>query len=247
MLISALLASFIVSLLSLFGIFFLFLKKKALDKILFYLVGFSAGALIGGAFIHLIPEAAEGLGFSDVGLWVIIGFALFFIIERGLHWHHCHKHSGECKVHLFSYMNLLGDGVHNFTDGLAIAVSFLSSTNLGVATTLAVMAHEIPQEISDFGVLVYGGFSKKKALFFNFLSAVMALIGVVVGFFLATGIEYFANYILAFAAGGFIYIAASDLIPELHKEEKLSQSVVSFVFFALGVGFMLLTKLLFEH
>ncbi|MGI5827574.1 MAG: ZIP family metal transporter, partial [Patescibacteria group bacterium] len=182
-----------------------------------------------------------------VGLWVIIGFALFFIIERGLHWHHCHKHSGECKVHLFSYMNLLGDGVHNFTDGLAIAVSFLSSTNLGVATTLAVMAHEIPQEISDFGVLVYGGFSKKKALFFNFLSAVMALIGVVVGFFLATGIEYFANYILAFAAGGFIYIAASDLIPELHKEEKLSQSVVSFVFFALGVGFMLLTKLLFEH
>ncbi|MGI5828100.1 MAG: ZIP family metal transporter, partial [Patescibacteria group bacterium] len=107
MLISALLASFIVSLLSLFGIFFLFLKKKALDKILFYLVGFSAGALIGGAFIHLIPEAAEGLGFSNVGLWVIIGFALFFIIERGLHWHHCHKHSGECKVHLFSYMNLL--------------------------------------------------------------------------------------------------------------------------------------------
>jgi len=240
-------ATLLVCLISLIGIAFLLLRKTMLQKVILYLVGFSAGALLGGAFIHLIPEAAEAFGFSSISLWIILGFASFYLVERVLHWHHCHKNSGDCNVHLFTYMNLLGDGVHNFLDGLVISVSFLSNFNLGIATTLAVISHEIPQEISDFGVLLYGGFSRKKALFWNFVSALTAVVGVIIGYYLSNIIEPFTGFILAFTAGGFIYIAASDLIPELHREEKMSRSFISFIFFILGVAFMLLTKTLFEH
>ena len=158
---------------SLIGVITLVMKEKTLHKILILLVSLSAGALIGGAFLHLLPEAQELYQDGNLFLFVLLSFIFFFILEKLLHWRHCHK--GVCKVHTFGLMNLIGDSIHNFIDGLVIAASFLTSFHLGVVTTLAVALHEIPQEIGDFGVLVYGGLSKKKALFYNFLSALMHL------------------------------------------------------------------------
>jgi len=241
----SLLATVIVSLISFIGIITLSIKDKLLEKILLLLVGLAAGALIGDAFLHLIPEAVEDISIVYVGLLVIAGFALFFIIERFLYWRHCHE--GKCDVHIFSYMNLVGDSVHNFIDGLIIAGSFVISVPVGIATTIAIIAHEIPQEIGDFGVLVYGGFSKMKALFFNFISAVTAILGALIGIVLSSITESFVPLLLSFAAGGFIYIASSDLIPELHKEPKLKKAVASFGFFILGIVLMYVIKIIFEN
>lgn len=223
-------ATVIVSLLSLAGVVTLSIKQKSLDKILLLLVGFSAGALMGGAFFHLIPESIEGSGVEFTVAIVIVGFVLFFLVERILHWHHCHEHGGKCDVHTFTYMNLIGDGIHNFIDGLIIAAGFSAGVELGIVTTLAVISHELPQEIGDFGVLVYGGFSRMKALLFNFLSAITAVLGAVIGVIMTSLTGSFTGILVPFAAGGFIYIFASDLIPELHKEPKLSKSMMSFLF-----------------
>ena len=233
-------STLLVSLLSLLGIFTFSLKEKFLKKILLILVGFSAGALMGGAFLHLIPESLESSPYSTVFLFVLLGFAIFFLIERYLHWHHCHE--GKCDVHTFTYMNLIGDGIHNFIDGAIIAISFLVNIPFGIITTVAIMAHELPQELSDFAVLVHGGFSKQKALLFNFLSGVVGILGALTGYFLSTSVKSIIPFIIPFAAGGFIYIAASDLVPELHKELDLKKSILSFLFFVLGIVFMYLTK-----
>ena len=162
---------FIISLISLIGIFTLSIKIKRLNEALLYMVSFSAGALFGDAFIHLLPETVEEYGFGiKTSLFVILGITFSFVVEKFIHWHHCHDL--ECKEHShqpFVYMNLFGDGVHNFIDGLIIGASYLVSIPVGIATTVAVVLHEIPQEIGDFGVLVHGGFSKAKALFYNFL------------------------------------------------------------------------------
>lgn len=241
-LIMSVVATVLVSLVSFIGLFGLGLKTKVLDRILFLLIGLSAGTLIGDAFIHLIPEAMEDAGSDLVPIFIILGFSLFFVIERVLFWHHCHEH-GECEVHTFRYMNLIGDGVHNFIDGLIISASFSANAQLGIATTLAVVVHEIPQEIGDFGVLVYGGFSKKKALLMNFLSALVAVAGAVVGSLLISLTGQVTSLLLAFAAGGFVYIGASDLIPELHKELKLRKSMLAFAFFMIGIVIMLLMKM----
>ncbi|MBW2981561.1 ZIP family metal transporter [Candidatus Woesearchaeota archaeon] len=236
-------ATFLVSLIAFVGAAGLAIKTKILNKILLILVGFSAGALMGGAFIHLIPEAIEGTSLSVVFLWVLIGFSLFFLIERVLKWHHCHK--GKCDVHTLGQMNLIGDGVHNFIDGLIIAAAFLVNIPFGVVTTIAIISHEVPQEIGDFGVLVYGGFSKIKALIYNFLSALVAVIGAVAGYFLSALTNGFTSLLIPFAAGGFIYIAGSDLIPELHKERDLKKSILSYGFFIIGIIFMFIVKLIF--
>ena len=205
-------ASIVVSLISFVGVITLLLKENVLEKILLLLISFSAGALIGGAFLHLIPEAVEKSGQSGVYLFVIVGFILFFILEKYLHWRHCHK--GKCDIHTFTYLNLVGDGVHNFIDGLIIGSSFVVSVNFGIATSFAIIMHEIPQEIGDFGVLVYGGLNKNKALFYNFLSAITAVIGTVIGYALANTSDDFLKLLMPVAAGGFIYIASCDLIPE---------------------------------
>jgi len=238
-------AAIVVSLFSFFGVVTLMLKDKLLNKILLLLLGFSAGALMGAAFLHLIPEAAEELSINFISFYLLIGFSIFFLTERVLYWHHCHK-KGTCDVHTFRYMNLIGDGVHNFIDGAILSAGFLISIPTGIATVIAIIAHEIPQEIGDFGVLVYGGFSKVKALCYNFLSGVTAIIGAILGFFLSQAFDNFLNFLVPFAAGGFIYIAAADLIPELHKEPKLEKSLVYFVFFLLGIVLMSGIKLLFD-
>ena len=151
-----------------------------------------------------------------------------------------------CSIFIRTYTdtsNLVGDGFHNFIDGMMIAASFLVSAKLGMVTTVAIILHEIPQELGDFGVLVYGGFSKRKALAFNFLSAAMAMIGAIVGYFIAHAVENFASIILPLTAGGFIYIATSDLIPELHKESSLKRATVAFLAFIMGIAFTYLSRI----
>jgi zinc and cadmium transporter len=215
------------------------LKKKTLKRILTFLVAFSAGALLGGAFFHLLPESAEELTLEVASIYLVAGFCGFFVLERVLYWHHCHE--GECKVHPFNYLILLGDGVHNFIDGLVIAASFLVSVPFGIVTTLLIIGHEIPQELGDFGVLVYGGFGRRKALFYNFISQLTCVLGGIVGFFVSPFIGSM-HPLLALAAGGFLYISASDLIPELHKEKCTNKSLGCFAVFIVGIAFMLVIK-----
>lgn len=239
-------ASVIVSLVSLVGILSLLLNEKLLNRVLILLVGFSAGALIGGAFLHLLPETLEGTaGSLKPFIYLILGFVLFFILEKYLYWRHCHK--GKCEIHTFNYLNLIGDGIHNFIDGLIIGASFIIDIKVGVATTVAIIAHEIPQELGDFGVLLYGGFSKYKAIFYNSLSAVTAIFGTIAGYYFANQIGGFSNMLLAIAAGGFIYIASCDLIPELHKQPDLKSSTLSMLFFILGILLMLWLRLSIHH
>lgn len=234
-------STLLVSLISLVGIFTLTLKDNLLPKILFCLIGFSAGALIGGAFLHILPESLEHNKSTIVFSYLILGIIAFFLMERYLHWRHCHE-QGACKIHAFTYLNLVGDGFHNFIDGMVIAASFIVSVKLGLVTTLVIILHEIPQELGDFAVLLYGGFTKKKALLFNFASALMSVVGAVAGYFIADLSKSFANFILPFTAGGFIYIATSDLIPELHKENSLRRATAAFSAFLLGIVFMALAK-----
>ncbi|TAN62195.1 ZIP family metal transporter [bacterium] len=235
-----LISTFIVSIVSLIGVVTLSIQERFLKAILFFLIAFSAGALLGGAFLHLIPEAIEKTDPAKVFTVVTVGFVLFFILEKYLFWHHCHD--GVCGVHAFTYLNLIGDGLHNFMDGMVIAAGFASSVSLGVFTTIMVIVHEIPQELGDFGVLVYGGFSKRKALFCNFLSALAAFGGALAGYFLSNRIAGFSYILLALTAGGFIYIASADLVPEIHKEANLKKSIFSLAFFVFGIALMYILK-----
>lgn len=232
-LLSIILATFIVSLISFIGIITLSLKQKLLEKILLFLVALSAGVLLGTAFLHLIPESIEKT--NSTFLLILVGFIIFFIIEKFLHWQHCHEE--HCEVHSFAYMSLVGNSIHNFLDGLIIAGSFLVSFPLGFATTIAIALHEIPQEIGNFGVLIYGGFKIKKALIINFAITLTKVLGGVAGFFLAS--SFSLDFVPAIAAGGFIYIAASDLIPELKNKP---QHIIHFLIFLLGIFLMWLIK-----
>jgi zinc and cadmium transporter len=237
-----LLSTLIVSSISLVGIFFVTMKEQVFNKALLLLVSFASGSLLGAAFLHLIPESLfpESLSaYNETAvIAMLVGILAFFLLEKYL-WRHCHER--ECPIHPFAYLNLVGDGVHNFIDGVVIAASYLTSVSLGIATTFAVIAHEIPQEIGDFGILVYGGLSKRKALFYNFLSAIIAILGAALMYFFAS---FFPSLtlLLAFAAGHFIYIATTDLIPELHKETKTTKSAAQFLLLILGMALMWLLK-----
>ncbi|TET90155.1 MAG: ZIP family metal transporter [Methanomassiliicoccales archaeon] len=238
------LATIIISLIAFIGIFTLAMNENLLRKILMALVSLSAGALMGGAFIHLLPEAVEKSNMDPgIILYALFGFVIFFIIEKVLFWRHCHD--GKCDVHTFRYMNLIGDAVHNFIDGLILAVSFVASISLGITTTIAIAFHEIPQEIGDFGVLVYGGFKKKKALMLNFGVALTAVLGGIVGYFVSSQVEGMVTYLLPFAAGGFIYIAATDLVPEIKKEVDVKKSMATLLIFIGGIALMWLAKVVF--
>lgn len=237
--------TFAIALIAFIGIFTLLLKEKLLNKILLILVSLSAGALMGGAFLHLIPEAVEKSQGTDIFLFVLVGFILFFVIEKVLHWRHCHK--GKCDVHTFHYMNLVGDTIHNFIDGLILAASFVTSVELGLTTTIAIAAHEIPQEIGDFGVLIYGGFKKKKAIILNFIVALTIVIGGLIGYFISKSVGSAVTFLLPFAAGGFIYIAATDLIPEIKKELDFKKYMATLIVFIIGILIMWFIKLYFSH
>ncbi len=240
-----LLSVIIVSLVSFIGVLTLSFKEKYLQKILLILVSFSAGALFGDAFIHLIPEAIEELGLGlNIGLYILSGILIFFILEKFIAWRHCHVPTSKDHPHPLGYMNLIGDAFHNFIDGLIIGASYLVSLPMGLATTLAVVLHEIPQEIGDFGILLYAGFSKTRALFFNFLSALTAILGAILALIIGSKIQNFAIILLPFTAGGFIYIAGTDLIPELKKYDKLSASLIQLLALIMGIFVMVLLTFL---
>jgi zinc and cadmium transporter len=228
----------LISVISLIGLFTIWFTTSMGRKILVMLVGLSAGALLGDVFIHLLPELVENCGFNlNTSLYILGAIMVFFILENYLHWHHHHGsgEAGEHATHPFVYNNLIGDGVHNLIDGLIIGGAYLIDINLGIATTIAVAFHEIPQEIGDFGVLVYGGFSKAKALFFNFISALTALVGVVIALTFGTS-EKTLSFLAALAIGSFLYIASADLIPQIHKEKH--KSIAHVASFALGIALM---------
>lgn len=229
----------LVSLISFVGVLTIFLKKRQIQNYLFILVSFSVGALLGDAFIHLIPESYEKLGIGwQTSILVLLGILIFFILEKFVRWRHCHAVSSD-HIHPLAAVNLIGDGVHNFIDGLLIGASFLVSIPIGIATTIAVILHEIPTEIGDCGVLLHAGMPLKKALFYNFLSASASIVGAIIVLFVGSKVEGLSLTLLPIAAGGFIYIAGSDLIPELHHETKLSISLKQILAIIAGVLLML--------
>ena len=237
----------VVSALSLVGIFILSLNKAKLKNMLLFMVSFAAGGLFGDAFIHLLPESFERLGTGlSTSLYIVSGIFVFFVLEKFVRWRHCHLAPYHSHVQPVVTMNLIGDGLHNLIDGMIIGASYLVSIPLGITTTLAVISHEIPQEIGDFGVLVYGGLSIKKALAFNFFSASVAIVGALISLCIGPLIEGYAVSLLPITAGGFLYIAGSDLVPELQQEcdVNVSSAVLQFVFLMLGVGVMALLVML---
>ncbi|MBR9706230.1 ZIP family metal transporter [Candidatus Pacearchaeota archaeon] len=215
------------------------LTKKNLKKITIFLVSFSIGSLLGGAFIHFIPEAIEELLLTKTVIFVLLGIAVFYVLEKVLHWHHCHE--GECKVHPAGYLLLYGDAIHNFLDGLIIAGSFLINIPFGIITSILIILHEFPQEIADIGVLIHGGFAKKKALLYNFIAQLTSVLGGIVGFFFIKASNY-VIFLLPFAAGGFIYIALGDLIPEVLKEKDPKRRIINLLSIILGLSILVLAK-----
>ena len=240
--IATFLSVLLVSLISLVGILFLALKKQKLKELQLLLVGFAAGGLLGGAFFHLLPESFES--FDKTGYassWLVAGFMLFFILERFLHWHHNHTSGiGDNNVKPFGPINLVADMFHNFLDGLLIAASYSYSFEIGIATTLTVMMHELPQEIGDFGVLIHAGYTRKKALIYNFISACTAFLGAALIFPFHHSVNEITKLILPIAAGGFIYLAAADLIPELHAEKTVRRSIYQFMALLSGIALLFL-------
>ena len=241
-----LVSTFLISLISFVGALTLFLKENVLNRILLFLVAFSAGALIGAAFLDLIPEAISKIGIEgnsllEIFLYLIFGFCTFFILEQFIMWHHHHAIQHP-EIKPFSYLILISDGLHNFIDGLVIAGSFIVSFPMGLVTSFAVALHEIPQEIGDFAVLIYGGIKKFRALLLNFISAAIAILGGVIGFFLFRKMGEEVLFLLPFIAGNFIYIAASDLIPQIKDEKDFLKSAARFLVFLAGIFLMFLLK-----
>jgi len=231
----------LVSAISLVGILSLLWHNDRPKKIALLLVSFAVGGLFGDAFIHLLPESFEQLGTSlSTPLYVMLGLLLFFVLEKFLRWRHCHISASEEHLHPVVTMNLVGDAVHNLVDGMIIGATYIVSIPIGITTTLAIVLHEIPQEMGDFGILIHGGLSIKKALFFNYFSALIAILGAILSLVIGPHIEDYAVSLLPITAGGFIYIAGADLIPELQHEVKVTTSLWQFALILLGVGIMAL-------
>ena len=241
----------LVSLVSLVGIFFLFMKENSLKELNFVLIGLSVGALLGGAFFHIIPEVYSKHTSATTSFAILFGIFAFFFLEKILHWHHSHSlhpiENNECKscgeklpskTSPIGPMIIVSDGLHNMLDGVLIASSFILSTEAGIATTIAVLLHEIPQEIGDFGVLLHSGYSKAKAMFLNFLSALTAFLGAILVFAANEFLDKYMFIFTAFAAGSLLYIAMADLIPELHKKNKATDVFGQFAMIILGMGLM---------
>ena len=230
----ALISTVVVSLISFIGVFLLFVKQKSLSKILVLLMSFAVGALLGNSFFHLLPEAYCHLPTVWHTAWICIGgFLMFFIIEKILH-----KTGENNQIKKFGYLSLYADGIHNFTDGILIAGAWMFSPEMGIATTIAILLHEIPQEISDFGILLKAGFSRKKALWYNFYSACAAIFGTMLTLWIGKQVSHLSIYVLPFAAGGFIYLATMSLLPEILKETNKRNYFLYISFILLGVFIM---------
>lgn len=227
-----------ISVLSLVGVLSLSVGKRRLHNFLTLFVAFASGALLSASFLHMIPEAYGEIGehaFSSV----LAGIILFFIFEKFIHWHHCGKE--ECKVKPAAYLNLVADAFHNFIDGVIVSSAYIIDFHVGLVTTFAIVLHEIPQEFGDFSVLIHSGMSTRKALAFNFLCATTAILGAVLGYVFLSGLQYVIPYAVSVAAGGFIYIASADLMPELHKEKDLGKMLLQTASLLCGVFVLLLS------
>jgi zinc and cadmium transporter len=232
MLIYILAATLLVSAISLVSVLLLSLRRSVLTNLLEYLVALSAGAMMGTVFLHLLPESIEFIDPQTAFLVVLISFIVFFLIEKFIHWHH---HDTEDHKHSIGHMNLTGDAIHNFTDGVVIAGAFLVDFNLGIVTSIAVALHELPQEIGDFAILLHSGWERKKAVLANIAVSLTMVLGGIAGYFLVTGMETVLPYLTAFAAGGFLYIAASDLVPEIKHQESSVKSILHVLAFLAGI------------
>ena len=222
------------SAIALVGSVTLLLPEKTLDRIVGPLVAFAAGSLLGGAFFHMLPAAAEmGLSSVNSALGVMAGFTLFLGLEQLLHWHHCHRAATDCKEPL-TYLILLGDGLHNFLGGLGVGGVMVLDVRLGIAAWLAAAAHEIPQELGDFAVLIHGGWKRRRALLFNLLSGLAFLVGGLVAYGVSGTLD--VTLLVPFAAGNFIYIGASDLVPEVNRHGNATVNFVHFTSFVAGVA-----------
>lgn len=238
-----LLSGILMSLIALVGAVTLVLKESTLQRILLPLVALSAGSLIGGAFFYMIPTALETVGDAVlVGILVVAGFTTFLTLEQLLHWHHCHRAEADCRKPV-TYLILIGDALHNFLGGLAIAGTFLIDVRLGIVSWLAAAAHEVPQELGDFAVLVHGGWSKHRALLLNFLSALTFLAGSLIAYAVSFAIDVI--WLVPFAAGNFIYIGASDLVPEIKQHPNARANLVHLAAFLGGVGLLLFARSIF--
>ena len=244
----------IVSLISLLGVFTLSLKKKKLHQTLSLLVAFAAGSMLGAAFFDLFPESVEHVGAEQTFTWALVGMVAFFVIEKFFYWYHCH--GGRCAHHglhghkhiaPYAYLNLIGDGIHNFIDGAVIAVAYLNSIPLGVVASIAVVFHEIPQEIGDYGILIYAGFDKARALLLNFGAALSVVVGGLFAVFFLEMVESLSGTLIAFSAGAFLYLSASELIPELKEEENFWKSLAQFAIFLAGLTVIWYLGVIFRH
>lgn len=231
---NSILAAFLVSLTTLAGIVTLFFTKRFLDNIVSILIALSTGTLLGAAFLDLLPEASEVLEVKSIFIYLLAGIIVFFLVERLLFWYHCHD--GKCDTHkTMPYMILFGDAVHTFIDGVVLAATFLTDTTLGIAATIAIVLHELPHELSDFFVLIYSGFSRTRALLYNLLVASMHFVGILTTYYFYIRSEEQIAYLLPIAAGGFIYIALADLMPELHKEVNFKKIFLQLVLMFVGI------------
>jgi len=229
----------LMSALALVGGVTLLLDERIQRRIVRPLVAFAAGSLLGGALLHMIPEAAENDGITAY-LLVLAGFSAFLGLEQFLHWHHCHRASADCREPL-TYLILIGDGLHNLLGGLAVGAAFLADVRVGITTWMAAAAHEVPQELGDFGILVHGGWSRRKALLFNFLSALTFLVGGLLAYAAAQRFDTIG--LVAFAAGNFIYIGASDLVPEVNKHREMRTNILHFCAFVSGIALLAAIRL----
>ncbi len=225
----------------------LLIKKKLSNKLLLFLLSVSVGVLLSTVFMDFLPEVFSHSYTLGSALKILFGFLVMFVLEKFVHHHHnkkCESHDcGHSHAYNLAPINLIGDGVHNFIDGLVIAGSYAVNVTLGIAATISIIFHEIPQEIADFGVLLYSGLSKKKALVFNFLSAATAIIGTLVGIILVGRTNGFSDFIIPFAAGNFIYIAASNLVPQLHRQCKIKDTILHIVAILIGIAIITLITL----
>jgi len=226
---------------------FLLVPQAKRSALLPHMVSFAIGALLGAAFLGLLPHALSSQYVTDVHTitqTTLVGILTFFVLEKLVLWRHCH--AIECEVHgsddhhhdhiaPAGSLVLLGDAVHNFVDGILIAAAFMTDIHLGIVTALAVAAHEIPQEVGDFAILLESGFSRGKAFLFNILASLTTVLGALLAYFSLQTVEALVPYVLAVAASSFIYVAVADLIPGLHKRTEVSESVRQIVLIASGV------------
>lgn len=232
-------AVLIVSCISFVGIALFAVSEILIRRLLLYIVSLAAGVLLGEVFLHILPEISGEHGMSaESTMGILIGILASFVIEKIIHWHHCHVLPSSEHHHPVGMLALIGDGIHNLVDGALIAGSFLVTPELGIATTIAIALHEIPQEISDYALLLYSGYTRKSALLWNFCSGLTAVIGAVLVLLGRGSHPNLSTMLMAFAAGNFLYIAGADLIPELHKETRLRSALLQLLLISTGIGIM---------